>query len=297
MHLIVIYSTRSGRKQKRIRSRIEGFYSKREVSYELLNYNHCDWNHVKEVCSADENTRIVVAAGDGTLRRVLEFMWKNNLLKHSVAFIPMGSGNIAAYSLELPLNTMRALEKSVTGVVRRLDLGLLNDKHIFFIAAGLGRLANLSVLTERSLKRRYGALAYILRIPSVIAHDYKKERFEINIDDDSGNGLRKIKTHSLMVVNHLNLSMLQPRRGIMPDDGKLDVFTLHNGDLLGLIRAVFEFYRTRGSSSVLTHTRISQGKYELKGFKGHVHLDGDEMSYPHVPLEFKVLKGAVSFIV
>lgn len=297
MRLIVIYSTRSGRRQKRIRSRIDDFFRHRNVPYELINYDRCDWEHVKDICSKDTSTRIVVAGGDGTLRRVFQFMWQNNLLNHSVAFIPIGSGNIAAYSLKLPFNMVQALEKSVSGTVKQLDLGLMNNKHIFFIAAGFGRLANISVLTERSLKQRYGFLAYILRIPSVLVHDYVKENFEIRVNDDSPGGPKTIQAHSLMVVNHLNLSNFQPRRGVLPDDGKLDVFTLHNKSWRGLIQAIFEFYRTLGNSKMLQHTQISYGKYEFKGFKGHMHLDGDKLKYFDSPLEFKVLKGVVSFIV
>ena len=71
----------------------------------------------------------------------------------------------------------------------------------------------------------------------------------------------------------------------------------HNTTLFGLIRIALEFYIRQGNSSVLQHTQIIEGKYELQDFQGHIHLDGDKVELPGSTLDFKVLKGAISFIV
>ena len=297
MRLIVIYNTRAGKKQNRIRSRIEAFFHKREVLSDIFDYDNCNWQRIKDICASDTSARFVVAGGDGTLRRVLEFLWKNDLLKHAVAFMPIGSWNIVAYSLRLPFNIRHVFEKAMVGTPKPLDLGVLNNERVFFIGVALGKIATMPSLSGRSLKRRFGIFAFLIRLLPMFIRDYTKENFNVRIIDEANKVEETVQTHSMFVLNHLNVSRLQPRRGVLADDGKLDVVTLHNTSYWGLIRALFHFYLWKGNSKMLRHIQTSSVRCELSGFHYHMSLDGDYYEYPETALNFKILPGAASFII
>ncbi|MEZ5877077.1 MAG: diacylglycerol kinase family protein [Tepidamorphaceae bacterium] len=55
-----------------------------------------------------------------------------------MAFVPLGSANVAAISLGLPRALPKALELAVSGTPKPVDLGLIDNRHVFFIAAIFG---------------------------------------------------------------------------------------------------------------------------------------------------------------
>lgn len=296
MQLIVIHNARAGRKQKRIRSKITQFFARRGIPCEIQDYVRCDWEKVQRICESDPQTRIVVAGGDGTLRRVIEFLWQRRLLNHPVAFVPMGSGNLVAYSLRLPFNMRHAFENAIVGAPKALDLGILNDKYVFFLGAAMGKVTMITSRTERSLKKRFGLLAYILRIPWSLSGGYTEALFNVRLHNDTPLINENIRTHSFLVLNHLNVARLEPRRGVLANDGMLDVVTMHNTNFFGFILGLFSFYFGKGHSRMIRHFQTPTIRAEFEGFKEYVNLDGDYIEYPGSPLNFKVLPQAVLFI-
>lgn len=291
----VISNANAGRARAGAQIRLHDYFEARGLPAAFSTVDGCDWDAVADSIAHYDEVRFVVAAGDGTLRLVLETLWSRNLLeKCTVAFVPLGSANVAALSLGLPRTFEGALELAVSGTARRVDLGLLNNRHVFFIAAIFGAISSVTVGARREWKERFGALAYLFSVNRLLKQDYRDGGFTFSVED--GGRSRRIRSHSMVVCNHLNIGMLRPSRRILFDDKRLDLITLHNTRAWGLARAAYDFFRGRRDSRVLRHRRITNAVCRLEGFKGHVHLDGDELTLGNERLDLRVMPHAARFV-
>jgi len=291
-HFVVVHNAQAGRKKDKIRSRIENFFSKRGLSYEFADLESCSWDDISKKVIEYEEVRFIAAGGDGTLRAVFQKLWEHNLLASApVAFLPLGSANITALSFKLPFGMTRALRKAIHGTPKQVDLGLVNEKHVFFIMVSFGTASRVVVETKRNMKKRFGALAYVLSLPSLLAHTYEAEKFNL-----SGTAHKKGEMHSMIVCNHLNIAGLTPARGLTPDDGNLHTITLHNKTPWGFFKGAYDFYLTVRNSNVLQHKRIQKEVYTFENFTGEVHIDGDTFTDVGDTVEFSVLPGAAKLV-
>ncbi len=291
-HFIVVYNLRAGRKKEKVRSRIRSFFDKRNLSYEIVEGENYNWDEIVRKTDKYDEVRFIAAGGDGTLRGVFQELWeKDSLEKYAVAFLPLGSANITALSFRLPFGLTRALHKAVSGRATRVDLGLVNNKHIFFIMVSFGIASRVVVDTKRHMKKRFGALAYLTSIPSLFMHSYDKEKFEVSSSD-----LDNEEMHSIIICNHLNIAGVTPARGIAPNDKSLHCITLHNKTAWGFLKGAYDFYLTSGDSEVLKHRRIQNENYIFKNFSGEVHIDGDEFTGFGNDVEFRVLPHAAKLV-
>ena len=99
----------------------------------------------RQVCESDEDARIIVLGGDGTINEVLNGITDFSRVKLGV--VPTGSGNDFIRGLGIPKNTRKALELILgCGDGRHIDLGLTTtfhddgsqQKHYFGISSGIG---------------------------------------------------------------------------------------------------------------------------------------------------------------
>jgi YegS/Rv2252/BmrU family lipid kinase len=108
-----------------------------------------------------EFDRVVCAGGDGTLNEVVSGILD---LKHppQLGYIPTGSTNDFSRTLKLPGDLLAAADCSVMGTVRKIDVGMLNDRCFIYVAA-FGLFTDVSYSTPQNLKNALGHLAYILQ--------------------------------------------------------------------------------------------------------------------------------------
>jgi len=185
---------------------------------------------------------IIVAGGDGTIRPVLQELANHHLANKdgsqtegkafstpALGIIPVGTGNVLARNLGLPLgNLNRSASIAVSGTNRRIDVGQVtmtfegdrpSESHVFGVMAGLGLDAKIFANTNSRLKRRIGWVAYIdggLRSLPVTF-----ERLSVSVN---GQEPRNLKLHTLIVGN---CGVLPGNINLMPDaridDGLLDL--------------------------------------------------------------------------
>ena len=292
-HFVVIHNAHAGRKREKTRIRIADFFEKRDISYEITEIDGCEWSDIHKKVEEYDEVRFVAAGGDGTLRLVLQGLWEHNLLEDCpVAFLPLGSANVTALSFKLPFGLTRALRRAARGVPKRVDLGLVNEKYIFFIMVSFGTISRVVVETKRNAKKRFGALAYLFSTPSLLKHSYHKEKFTLTGADN-----REVEMHSVIICNHLNIAGLTPARGIAPDDKNLHCITLHNKTPWGFFQGAHDFYLTTQNSKVLTHTRLQEETYMFKDFSGEVHIDGDTFTDLGDKVSFRILPHAAKLII
>ena len=63
---------------------------------------------------------IIAGGGDGTLNEVI------NGTKKPIGILPIGTANVVARELGIPIDPYHALQKIVTGKIKDIDLGIAN---------------------------------------------------------------------------------------------------------------------------------------------------------------------------
>lgn len=99
-----------------------------------------------------------VGGGDGTVRSAASVLSECPV---ALALLPLGTGNVLARNLGVPLDLEGAVAVAASGTRRRIDLGRL-DGRLFTVAAGLGMDAEVLAATGAAAKRRVGASAYVI---------------------------------------------------------------------------------------------------------------------------------------
>jgi YegS/Rv2252/BmrU family lipid kinase len=84
--------------------------------------------------ASPENTRVVVAGGDGTLNALLPALVGSGI---PVALLPMGTLNVLARDLGVPLRWEEAIALATTGQPHRVDVGVANGR-LFADMVGIG---------------------------------------------------------------------------------------------------------------------------------------------------------------
>ncbi len=95
---------------------------------------------------------MVICGGDGTVMACLDALSNTGL---PVAVLPLGSGNLLARNLGIPLEFDESLDVAVNGDDRRIDLGRVGDQ-AFAVMAGMGFDAAMMADTTEAMKRLVG---------------------------------------------------------------------------------------------------------------------------------------------
>lgn len=162
--------------------------------------------------------RIVCAGGDGTLDEVVTGMIQAGLTI-PLGYIPAGSTNDFANSIQIPTNLVKAAKTAVGECAKEFDMGQFNEDNFVYIA-GFGIFTEVSYETPQELKNSLGHLAYILSaakslssIPNYLMHIEADKRI---IDDRFIYG---------MVTNSTSVAGFKGMTGKNVDlrDGKFEV--------------------------------------------------------------------------
>lgn len=104
--------------------------------------------------------RIVCSGGDGTLDEVVTGMREIDL-HIPLGYIPAGSTNDFARTLEIPSDMIKAAEIAVGENIFACDVGQFEDDTFIYIA-GFGMFTEISYETPQELKNIFGHAAYVL---------------------------------------------------------------------------------------------------------------------------------------
>lgn len=124
---------------------------------------------------AGEYDLVVCSGGDGTLDEAVTGMMRR---EHRIplGYIPAGSTNDFAASLDIPKDMVKAAVNAVHGKPFACDIGAFNDDNFVYVAA-FGLFTDVSYTTSQEWKNVLGHAAYILQgmkslheIPSYLMH-------------------------------------------------------------------------------------------------------------------------------
>ena len=128
-------------------------------------------DHATELASLAGDRLVVAAGGDGTINEVINGLGKGATL----GILPLGTANVLARELELPLDAERACERILRGERVRIDLGVATNREgverRFACMAGIGFDAHVVRAVTPRLKRYLRSLAFALTAFKVLAKE------------------------------------------------------------------------------------------------------------------------------
>jgi diacylglycerol kinase (ATP) len=130
------------------------------LTVEVLNTERPD--HATELAAAAGDRLVIAAGGDGTVNEVLNGLSKGATL----GILPLGTANVLARELGLPLEPEGACDRILTGAAFRMDVGVATDdagtERRFACMAGIGFDAEVVDEVGSRLKRYLRSLAFPL---------------------------------------------------------------------------------------------------------------------------------------
>ena len=170
---------------------------------------------------ASEYDLVVCCGGDGTLDETVTGLMKSGC-RVPLGYIPAGSTNDFAASLNLPKNMKKAAQIAVNGKDFSCDVGCFGEKNFIYIAA-FGLFTDVSYQTKQELKNVLGHVAYLLEGAKRIgSHPSYRMRVEYNggiIEDEFIYG---------MVTNSLSVGGFKGMTGddVALNDGLFEVMLI-----------------------------------------------------------------------
>ena len=235
---------------------------------------------------------IVAAGGDGTVRAVAERLAEPGA-GAELAILPLGTGNLLARNLDIPLNNPQAaFARALADEARVIDVGWIETavdgaptRQAFAVMAGFGIDAHMIVETDDDLKSKVGWLAYVESLGRAVN---ASEVIELRIAVDGGEAVTAAG-HTLMVGN---CGMLQGGITLLPDadpsDGELDLLLLSAEGIAGWLDTLRSFVWDNGirrlmgatdraeSGDTAAHARATSVAVELPEPRV-LEVDGDDL--------------------
>jgi diacylglycerol kinase (ATP) len=260
----------------------------------------------------DGTELVVVAGGDGTIREVASALVQTPV---PLGILPLGTFNNLALSLKLPREFEAACAVLQNGEPRQIDVGLANEHHLFFEAAGVGVDAELFPIGEMV---KQGKFKMIFRaIELALAH--RQERVTLRFDRAVADAYQK-SFRGESPVRHRRHRFRKAQRAIRL---RCSFLAIANGPYYGSNFAIcpdaklddgllsIRVFRDFSKRELFTHFwSISRGRYhyhpKVETFEAatveitsprrlFVHVDG--LPIGTTPVRVRVLRRALSVVV
>ncbi|HEY1717835.1 MAG TPA: diacylglycerol kinase family protein [Verrucomicrobiae bacterium] len=253
---------------------------------------------------ADGFELIVAAGGDGTVNEVLNGIGDapNGFERARLGVLPLGTVNVFARELKIPLRPERAWEILRRGREMKIDLGCaefsgggVRKKQFFAQLAGAGLDARAIELVDFSLKKKIGPLAYV--VAGLKALRERKPKIAVarascpcdpRSEEIHGQDARATISGELVLIG--NGKFYGGAFEIFPKadlrDGLLDVCIFPRADFSTMLRCIPDFIARRKLPEKFVR-RFRAEKFELIcEFPAAFELDGEWAG--NLPVTFSV---------
>ena len=159
---------------------------KMEIDIQYTNKDH----NAKKIIENYEKEKdlILICGGDGTLNEAVTAIMNKNLQDISLSFVPMGTTNDLARTLNMPIKDINITKELLQSKARRIDVGAFNEKKYFCYVAAFGLISDVSYITSQKAKHKYGKLAYyinaIKELVNIPTYRMKLKYDEKKIEDE-----------------------------------------------------------------------------------------------------------------
>lgn len=217
--VLVVYNPTSGLAiHGYIWNYIHSYLDSQKINFESL-YTSGE-SSLREVIKEKINhgfNRFLVAGGDGTVSLVADALLGTNF---PLAIIPIGTGNLIARELQIPLAINKSLKLAISKkpTIRSIDGMKVNDQRIFLLNISAGISPELFQKTNMQEKRLLGRLIYVINFIKIIAH---LKLSEMKFDYD---GYNQTKYATELIISNSKILAFPPflwQEASSLDDGKL----------------------------------------------------------------------------
>jgi diacylglycerol kinase (ATP) len=233
---------------------------------------------------------VVACGGDGTVGAVANALVGTNTL---LGIVPMGTANVLARELEIPLELGAACRLLVgEHDVATIDVMRVHGRH-YLTQVGVGLDALMIRDTPAARKRRFGKAAYLWTAARHL-FGHQPQRFFLEIDGKA----RKTRASQVVVANVGTLGQPPFRWGadIRVDDGMLDVCVVKAKTLLHY-SALF-WHVVTGKHRADPNVRYDRARHSVAITSNKptlVQADGEVLG--ETPVRIEVVPGALRVIV
>jgi len=221
---------------------------------------------------ADGAEMVIAAGGDGTVRVVCSELARTGV---PLGIVPLGTGNLLARNLAVPLRVPEAVATALSGQDRAIDVVRVSGDGLpescFTVMAGLGFDAAVMAGASDALKARMGWRAYV--VSAIRNLRYPASRMEVSVD---GGTYQRYPARTVVIGN---VGLLQAGIPLLPDarvdDGRLDVVVIAPQRMIGWLLVVVRVLR-RGRHTDASLSRMSGRSVVVRANQPVARqLDGD----------------------
>ena len=105
---------------------------------------------------------ILICGGDGTFNEAVSAIMESGV-QVSIAYIPLGTTNDLARSLNMPIKDISITRKLLESKAKVLDIGKFNENRYFTYIAAFGIMTDVAYKTSQKAKNKFGKLAYYMK--------------------------------------------------------------------------------------------------------------------------------------
>lgn len=210
----------------------EGDYSRKRITALLKSHGYrCSYSSSKKrilKSVAPETEFIVIAGGDGTIRKtIIRLLNKKLKYKRPIALLPFGTANNIATSLNIPQNNAKNISSWSGYHLKKFDVGQvvgLPETAFFIESFGFGLFPKLMKVLKKMdtdhIEHAEEEFELALDTLLELTRNYKSVPFKMEIDD------RVIEDRAIL-IEVMNISSLGPHLKLSktadPEDGLFDV--------------------------------------------------------------------------
>lgn len=173
--VLVIINPRSGKEQikGRLLEILNLFAANGYLSQVYITQKRGDGMHAAKNLGGKFDL-VVCSGGDGTLNEVVSGLMELEA-RPDLGYIPAGSTNDYAASLQMNKNMIKAAGDILNGSPYPIDVGRFNSSRYFVYIAGFGAFTEVSYMTPQESKNMLGHQAYLLEVVKSLAalHPHK----------------------------------------------------------------------------------------------------------------------------
>lgn len=266
--------------EDKIKEELKDSFTKIEVKY---TEGEGDATKFAKFASENKYNLVVSLGGDGTVNEVV-----NGLAccdnPPILGIIPMGTVNDLARALKIPMQPNRAIELLSSGVLKKLDIGVANDRYFTNVLA-VGNVAQAVHNVDIEEKSKFGPLAYVISVGKEILED---DIFPVKIemDNDTWNGDIAVLVVGLIGSFGGTSAMLS---NVEVSNGDFHIFAIKRLSVTEILKMTPSILMGKITETDNVKYFTSK-KIKITAIDKKVHeSDVDGERGPDLPLELKVL--------
>ena len=231
----------------------------------------------------------MAAGGDGTVSQVVDGLIGSSV---PLGIIPVGTGNMLARDLEIPLKIDQAVALIAgTHTLRKIDAMRVNNR-VCILSASLGPSAEVMRDTSSESKNRFGFLAYIWQ---ALGKLFKLKRRFITVDIDGKTAKYQTVDASVFNCGILAKTLYPQGPDIRVDDGHLDVWIVDFRTIQDYPQYLFRIICKKPTKQLSHFLKANRSVMINSNIPMPVQADGESIGT--TPVVVEVLPGAVTIFV